>query len=431
MTRLVHNLLLLLTSLTFAILSAEAQGQAPSGVAQQADNLFHEGRLDQAEKAYRQVVAEDATDGQAVLRIGELALMANRLEEAERYLERAIAMDPENVRAKSLLAEAYYRQDDFVRAAPLLQGAGRTASAKKLGSFKNETPNQIVGDQDASYIPFIQTDPLPIIKASINGSHDVYLLIDTGAAELVLDPVIADIIKAPRFGDTMGTFAGGKKANVEHARIDSIRLGDFEIKHVPVALLPTRRLPFAVGDEKIDGILGTVLLYHFVSTLDYPNDRLVLQRKSKEALATLDRQAASDRTHVVPVWMAQQHFIVAWGEVNGKAGCLMHVDTGMAGGGFGCQKSVREAAGIDLTGLPSFEGMGGGGPIKVTPYTVEKITLGDAERRDVQALFGGMPPDAEYALGFRMGGVVSHGFFRPFAVTFDFERMRLYLTEGA
>ncbi len=108
----------------------------------------------------------------------------------------------------------------------------------------------------------------------------------------------------------------------------------------------------------------------------------------------------------------------------------MHVDTGMAGGGFGCQKSVRQAAGIDLTGLATFEGMGGGGPVTVTPYTVGKITLGDAKRHGVQALFGAMPPNAEYAMGFRIGGLVSHGFFRPFALTFDFERMRLYLTEG-
>jgi len=431
MIRFHHNVLIAAASMTLVALTPAADARGPSDELKQAERLFREGRFDQAEKAYRQVLAGDESNAEAVLRVGELALMANRFEEAERFLSRAAAIDPNNERAASLLAEVYYRQDDFHKAAPLLAKAGRTVSAQKLESFKNETPNQVIGAKDVSHIPFLQTDPLPIIKANINGSHDVLLLIDTGGAELILDPEFADSIKAPRFGATTGTFAGGKTASVQHARIDSIRLGDFEIKHVPVGLLPTRRLPFAAGGGKIDGVLGTVLLYHFVSTLDYPNGRLTLQRKTRETLAALDRQAESGRTHVIPFWMARQHFILAWGTVNGKAECLMHVDTGMAGGGFGCQESVRQAAGIDLTGLPSFEGMGGGGPIRVTPYTVEQITLGDAKRHDVQALFGGMPPDAEYAMGFRVGGLVSHGFFRPFAVTFDFERMRLYLTEGA
>lgn len=404
-------------------------GNPDSGL-QKADDLFRAGWFDRAEKAYREVLAADSANAPAQLRVGEIALMSNRFDEAEQSLKRAAALDPTNDRIAPLLAEVYYRQDDFKRAAPLLRKANRTPLADKLESFRDVTPNEIVSKADVSRIPFVQTDPLPIIKATINGSHEVLLLIDTGAAELVLDPDFADSIKAPRFGATSGTFAGGKRASVQHATVDAVRLGDFEIRHVPVALLPTHRLPFAPGGKKIDGVLGTVLLYHFVSTLDYPNQQLVLQRKSKEALAALDKQAASDRTHVVPFWMARQHFIVAWGKVNGKAECLMHVDTGMAGGGFDCQESVRKEAGIDLAGLPSFQGMGGGGPVTVTPYTVKTVALGDAERHDVRALFGAMPPKAEYASGFRIGGLVSHGFLRPYSLTFDFDRMRLYLTES-
>ncbi len=50
--------------------------------------------------------------------------------------------------------------------------------------------------------------------------------------------------------------------------------------------------------------------------------------------------------------------------------------------------------------------------------------------------YGALPPGSEDRFGFRTGGIISHGFFRPFAVTFDFQTMTLYLqksvqTEGS
>jgi hypothetical protein len=121
--------------------------------------------------------------------------------------------------------------------------------------------------------------------------------------------------------------------------------------------------------------------------------------------------------------------MVAWGTVNNSEPFLMFADTGLGGGGFLCPESTIKAAGIDLTGLPSFEGIGGGGPVRVTPFNMDSITLGDATRTNVRCFFGGFPMQTEYALGFRIGGIISHGFFRPYALTFDFDRMQLLLTK--
>ena len=72
--------------------------------------------------------------------------------------------------------------------------------------------------------------------------------------------------------------------------------------------------------------------------------------------------------------------------------------------------------------------MGGGGPVTVTPFTIKSLTLGGARQSDVTGMFGAFPMASEYAHGFRIGGIISHAFFRPYALTFDFDRMRLYLT---
>ncbi|MBU0718495.1 MAG: hypothetical protein KJ749_09630, partial [Planctomycetes bacterium] len=72
-------------------------------------------------------------------------------------------------------------------------------------------------------------------------------------------------------------------------------------------------------------------------------------------------------------------------------------------------------------------GMGGGGPVRVTPFTVDELALGSARQSDIRALFAAGSAGSEYRMGFRIGGVVSHAFFRGYALTFDFERMQLLL----
>jgi predicted aspartyl protease len=405
---------------------------APLGAAQdrisQAGDLFRAGQFAQAEPIYVKALATDTQNFEATLRLGEIALLGNRLAEAERYLRRAGELRPDEKGPKSLLAEVYYRQDRFEQAAPLRRAVGPEAAADKLASFKGLVPNELHGDADETRVAFVQTDPLPVIKARINDGPEVHLLIDTGAAELYLDPEFAEGAGVTTFGSTTGVYAGGQQATTGQGRIESIRLGDFELRNVPVLLLPTRRMPFGPPDARLEGVLGTAVLYHFFPTLDYARGALVLRRKTDPARAELDRLARSPGTHVVPFWMAGSHFMVAWGQVNRAEPCLLFVDTGLAGGGLTCQESTIKAAGIDLTGLPSGEGIGGGGPVKVTPFTVERVSLGDVVRTNIRAFAGGLPPEAEYRQGFRIGGIISHAFFRPYALTFDFEQMRLLLS---
>lgn len=421
------------TAAALVFLAMSTWAQPPEGTEdpmEQADALFQAGRFADAERAYKSILDDDAANGRAALRLGEIALLGNQFVEAERRLKRAIELRPDDKRPKLLLAETYYRQDRLVQAADLYRAGGQEVAADTLASFKGLTPYEITGKAETTRLKFVQTDPLPVIRARFNGSEEGLLLIDTGAAELFLDTRFAEKLGVPQFGSTTGTFAGGKRASIGHGRLDSIQLGEFEIKNLPVIVKERQPLGIAPGGETPVGVIGTVVFYHFFATLDYPNGELVLRRKTDGVRAELARQAQAPSTHVVPFWMAGKHFMVAWGTVNDSEPLLMFADTGLARGGFLCPQSTLKGAGIDLSGRPSFEGMGGGGPVKVTPFTVEKLTFGDASRSNVQSLFGGFPPSTEHQMGFRVGGIISHGFFRAYALTFDFERMQFYLTPG-
>ena len=397
---------------------------------EQGDDLFRAGKFSEAEAAYNRALPDDDT-GQAVLRLGEIALMGNRFAEAEPHLKQAIKLRPADNRPKLLLAEAYYRQDRLTETASLFREAGRNATADTLASFEGLRPYEIIGPGDITRVKFVQTDPLPVIKTRFNDTEEALLIVDTGASELYLDERFAVKLKVPQFGSTTGTFAGGRQMPVGHGRLDSIQLGDFTIKNLPVIVQGRRPLFEIPGQGAPVGVIGTVVFYHFFATLDYPNGELVLRRKTEATREELARQAESPGTHVVPFWMAGTHFMVAWGAANDSEPFLMFADTGLAGGGFSCPESTVKAAGVDLSGLPSFEAMGGGGPIEVTPFTMKRLSFGDASRSDVPCFSGGFPPQTERDLGFHLGGIISHGFFRPYALTFDFEKMRFLLVEGA
>ena len=391
----------------------------------QGERLFQAGAFADAEAAYAETLRDDPRCAAAALRLGKIALLSNRLDAAEKFLKNALELEADNRKAQGLLAETYHRLDRFDEAAPLYRACDRAALADMYESFEGKKPYDLSASANYTELEFVKTDPLPIVKARINGVRDVFLLIDTGASELSIDRELAEELGVKCLGETTATFAGGRQASVGHACIDSLQLGEFDIRNLPVSLMPLNKMSLP-GMPKFEGIIGTVVFYHFITTLDYPAGKLKLRRITPAALAELDEKAKSADPPPIPFWMAGDHFMVAWGRANQADPCLMLVDTGMAGGGFGCPESTLKAAGIEL---PEFsgEGIGGGGMVKITPITVRELSLGNYQQKNIRGFYGVFPKISENGWGFPVGGIVSHLFFRPCAVTFDFTKMRLFL----
>src|SRR5262249_22509364 len=205
--------------------------------------------------------------------------------------------------------------------------------------------------------------------------------------------------------------------------VDSLQLAGLTVRNVPVGIMDMSGVGKAIfGGRKIGGIIGTVLFYHFQTTLDYAGHQLVLRERSA------DRPEQDTGTKAMPFWMAGDHFIVAWGKVNDAPPVLLFVDTGLAGGGFSAGKSLIEEAHIHLDEAHAHEALGGGGMVRVVPFTVKDLALSEIQAHDVRGAFSGMLP-IEHSLGFRIAGVISHDFFKPYALTFDFDRMRLLMRD--
>ncbi len=126
------------------------------------------------------------------------------------------------------------------------------------------------------------------------------------------------------------------------------------------------------------------------------------------------------------MWMAGDHFMVAWGQVQTLAPSLFFVDSGLTGGGVNLAEPVIKAAGISLEKDKASAGQGGGGHLITIPYTVASFSLGDITEKKVTGVYNGPFPFTT-AWGFHVDGMVGHDFLKPYAVTLDFTRMRLIL----
>ena len=104
---------------------------------------------------------------------------------------------------------------------------------------------------------------------------------------------------------------------------------------------------------------------------------------------------------------------------------LFFVDTGLAGAGFTCPPSTVKAVGLELRQDQAGKGQGGGGEMAFVPFVVDELSLGEVRRQRVDGVAGPFPPQLEWDLGFHLGGLISHQFFRSGALTLDFAAMRL------
>jgi hypothetical protein len=302
----------------YSLSPGQATGiQNPQDQIDAANRLFREGKFSEAGALYTRVADRQPENFDALVGLGRLALYKNDFDRAEQLLSQTLKLQPGSETPQALLAEAYYRRDKFGQAAPLFRALGKTAMADKLQYLSDKSPYAIESNSDSTFVTFEQTDPLPTVKLRING-EDALFVIDTGGWELIMDTDLAAKVGAKKFGGQLATYAGGKQDSTFNGALDEVRIGEFTVRNVPVHINNSMQGFAAMLGQPIRGVLGTVFLYHFIFTLDYPAGGLILHLKKPEAVTNLKSQMASEGAIVVPFWMSGDHIMVAQGTVNGS-----------------------------------------------------------------------------------------------------------------
>ena len=388
------------------------------GDTREADAEFFAGHFERAQKLYEMVEPSNPTYAIALRQLGAIALYENRLEDAGRFLNLAIERDPQDTKVDLLLAETASRRDDFPSAARWLRQAGRPDRALAYEVFPDTQPYDVTSAAKRVRVPFVATDPLPLVEARVNGKPG-FFLVDTGAAALVLDPNFAQGAGVETVnGGTTGTFAGGRTAPITYARILKFSLGHMDVASVAAIMVSTAGFSGAAGGRPVAGVIGTTFLSHFKSTIDYPGGALILEpRDAPPSFSTLVAE--------IPIWLVRDHFILARGQLAGGPEEMFFVDTGLAGSAFTAPASTFASAGIPLPAAQNAPIPNAIGQSAAVPIAIDSLSLGALRRDNLSALYGPFPPSLESSTGVHIGGIVSHEFFRPYAITFDFARMKL------
>jgi len=350
------------------------------------------GNFDVAGSAYMAALAKNPYDADAEMGIGTIELYRNHLDAARAHLQRALELAPSSIVARS-------RVDSIV---------------KRTGG-PNDFKIAYAGSQ--ARVSLVAIDPLPTLKATING-QPVTLVIDTGGANVDVSEALASRLHLSTKLVGQGTFAGGRKAQLRSTRIDRLDLPGVRVRNIPGNVMPGNPPP------GIDGIIGTSFLYHFLATIDYAHGALVL-RPADESAAYLASAEAAGAT-AVRMWLVGDHFLFARAHVNAAPDGLYSIDTGGPGIGVDLTKSSLEAAGITPDPSRPQSMRGGGGTAQVLPFTAASVTMGDVTLHDLPGVYvrgGGL----DGVFPFTVAGRISHEFFRHMAVTFDFSAMTLVL----
>ncbi|NTU54539.1 MAG: tetratricopeptide repeat protein [Chlorobiaceae bacterium] len=425
------------------------KNQESGQLSQRADAEFCSGRFDSAEELYQKALLRESRNPAILERLGQLELLHNRPDEALRFFSQALSVTPWyasfwplSADLKYRIGSALYRKDSFAEASrffaeaagPLPYGPFRELQSLSLhaAQFRGLTPCLIDGPEE-SRIPFVITDPLPVVQVSVNGSEPLNFFIDTGGAELMLDKAAAKRLGAKIAASFAGSYAGKKSAETGAGMVDYVRIGAMTMRNVPVYTLDlTEPMQPVFGKHRISGIIGTRTLMHYCSTIDYRNGTLVLAKKGGVRTRMLNGMVGAGKAKAVPFRLAETHVMLAEGMVNDHGPVLFFIDTGLAGKGFTASDKLLKAAGIPVEWSKAAEGVGGGGNPKSTDILVKRLSIGSGDNKSVRMEVPGVAIENSVAildgsLGFDVGGMISHSFFRDQAVTLDFESMLLIL----
>jgi hypothetical protein len=402
------------------LLGGAARAQAGGS---DADALFKAGKFEQAGRAYEVILKTDPTNLHAARQRGYVGLLANKFPEAEKYLTMALKLAPSDKETNQLLGDCYIRQDKFSLSVPRCQAAGKEVYAKWFAAVRGEA-YQIHGD--IARVPWQQMDPEPLVEASVNGGPPKRFMFYTGAPWLGISAEVAKEAGLSPVASQKIDYLNGT-AWLYFGVLDSFKLGGIELRNIPVEWSESDS---ATPGGPNDGMIGTWVFYHFLTTFDYAGRSLILRRPTPETARKVRADATRAGAKPLPLWLAREHMVHSTGSIAGSGPRVVALTIGgtgetVAGMHGETAKQLRIRTDYDRP----IETFAHSHPTTTYPCYPKEIRLGDAVAKEVYCETDpNMPVTQPY--GFDVPAHFAHCFYKPYNVTLDFTDMNLYIARG-
>ena len=380
--------------------------------------LLRLARTDDAARFFRRVLELKPGDDAAEAGLGKLALFAGRDAEAESLLSQA-GDELETLRD---LYGARLRRGAWAKAAEIaddVNDAGRVALLERMAE---QPPYQISGDSKVKLF-WSRHYPVPLVRVRLNG-ESVLMALDTGASDLIIDPMWARRLKMTTLPGQSLAFWCGTRFAVRNALVQSIEIGGIKVARVPAGILSLRRWSVEVNPhgETVAGIIGLNLMRQFTTTLDYGKRWLELAPLKGGVASAVGEGAVR-----VPFELWGESELMVRGSVGGSRKLGLVVQTGIPGCGFAAPSEVFDELGIKA-GTVSRLVKGAGIWLQGRPWvgvTVPGVVVGPVARDRVPGWSNAMDSSELWRHGVRRDAILSGDFFEKSRVTFDWAKREL------
>jgi Aspartyl protease/Tetratricopeptide repeat len=384
-----------------------------------ADALFKAGKFEQAGRAYEEILKTDPTNLDAARQRGYVGLLSNKFPDAEKYLNMALKLAPDDKQTNKLLGDCYIRQDKFSLSVPRWHAAGNETYAKWFGAVRGE-PYQIHGD--IARVPWQQMDPSALVEASVNGGQPKRFMFYTGAGWLGISAEVAQEAGLSPVASQKIDYLG-RTAWLYFGVLDSFKLGDIELRNIPVEWSDT-------ATPEGDGIIGTWVFYHLLTTFDYAGRSLILRRRTPETASKVRADATRAGAEPLPLWLAFDHMVHSTGSIAGSGTRVVAVNVG---GESEAAASMPEETAKQLRIRTDYdrplETAAHSHPTVAYPCYPKEIRIGDAVAKEVYCETNPSMPVTQ-PWGFDVSAHFAHSFFKPYNITLDFTDMNVYIARG-
>jgi len=404
--------------------------------------LFQAGYFQEAKDILTPIVQKKDCTYEALFLMAKIEYLFGKYQNARYYAEVILERFSSNIEAQAeaylILFGSYYQTNQYEKSHNLFAGMEEHIKLPiwdLMKSFDDKKPNQInwTGLKETC-VPFLITDPLPIVAVEIQG-RTIYALIDTGGWYFILDNEIADSMGIKAVASEVETYGGGKKSETGHARLDSLTIGGISISNLPIAILPTKRFSkgFADGKYTIGGIIGTTFFQQFLPTIDYLAGTLILRPRTIQGEQALKHYLENKNITKIPFFLAETHKMIVKGRLNHRDDLLFFVDSGLASeAAFTAPIQTLKYAEIPVPEIKYHNDSvgGGGGQFATGFFPIKELNIGPLTQNDLLGEYGPLTPENYWSpyMDFIIDGIISHQFLKKYSWTIDFAEMKMIFT---
>ena len=400
----------LLANLEQARTEAEANPDDPIALVTLARWAYITVHFQEAREAATRAVKLKKDEFEALYILARIALMEGDSKTAEKLLRQAVPHGLSEAEAARQLAWIHLRRGEWDKAAQALAASGQRALANRYASFDGRPLQGKMGGNGCSTVLPIAIEGGAVVVTVDADGDPLRLLLDTGASDLIISAGKArSLVIMP---DAQAPLVPGGPP-LDHGQLETLKIGDFGVSNVPVAMYPDDQLGYIVGIAEVDGVLGVRPFAGRQVTVDIAGKTLEIVDTDRRCRKQIDGNRVGA---AIRFWVHETHYLYVFGHMNGAEGMYL-LNTGMRGADLAANEAAFAHAGV---GAPVMR------PGAPSLAHIEKFSLADHTREDLGAAWGFFNKNATID-GFRLDGMLGLPVLGNGRWTIDFEQQKIYV----